>query len=108
MRQQAVGAHRAGHQHRVGASLLTISGLNPRRLQRLFRKHVGASPKWVIQRYRLHKAIARVQAGIAFSWKALALELGYFDQVHFVRDFRHMVGMSPGEYEKSLADVDGR
>lgn len=79
-----------------------LSGLNARGLQRLFQKYVGVSPKWVIQRYRLHEAIAQVQAGKALSWTALALELGYCDQSHFVRDFRQQVGMSPGEYGKSL------
>ncbi len=77
-------------------------GLNQRALQRLFQKYIGVGPKWVIQRYRLHEAIAQVQSGKRLSWTALALELGYFDQAHFVRDFRQMVGMAPGEYEKSL------
>lgn len=81
-----------------------LSGLNKRGLQRLFQKYVGVGPKWVIQRYRLHEAIAQVQAGKTLGWTDLALELGYFDQAHFVRDFRQLVGMAPGEYEKSLAD----
>ena len=83
--------------------VMAISGLDKRGLQRLFQKYVGIGPKWVIQRYRLHEAIAQVQAGKKLSWSALALELGYFDQAHFVRDFRQLVGMAPGEYEKSLA-----
>jgi len=85
------------HLPAADAQVARVSGL-----QRLFQKYVGASPKWVIQRYRLHEAIAQVQAGKTLSWSALALELGYFDQAHFVRDFRQLVGMAPGEYEKSL------
>ena len=83
--------------------VLAISGLNKRGLQRLFQKYVGVGPKWVIQRYRLHEAIAQVQAGKTTGWAALALELGYCDQAHFVRDFRQWVGMAPGEYERSLS-----
>lgn len=83
-------------------AVLKISGLDKRGLQRLFQKYVGISPKWVIQRYRLHEVIAQVQAGKQLSWSALALELGYFDQTHLVRDFRQLVGMTPCEYEKSL------
>ena len=79
-----------------------LSGLSLRGLQRLFQKYVGVSPKWVIQRYRLHEAIAQVQSGKTLSWTALALALGYFDQAHFVRDFRQVVGMAPGEYESGL------
>lgn len=85
------------------ADVLHFSGLNLRGLQRLFQKYVGIGPKWVIQRYRLHEAIAQVQSGKSLSWSALAVDLGYFDQAHFVRDFRQLVGMAPGEYEKSLA-----
>lgn len=86
--------------------VIAMSGLNKRGLQRLFQRYVGVGPKWVIQRYRLHEAIAQVQAGKMLSWTALALELGYFDQAHFVRDFRQLVGMAPGEYQKSLAESD--
>jgi AraC-like DNA-binding protein len=82
--------------------VMAIADLDKRSLQRLFQKYVGIGPKWVIQRYRLHEAVAQVQAGKTLSWTALALELGYFDQAHFVRDFRKLVGMTPGEYEKSL------
>jgi len=82
--------------------LIRHTGVDKRSLQRLFQVYVGASPKWVIQRYRLHQAVAQVQAGNTCSWSDLALELGYFDQAHFVRDFRTLVGMTPGEYEKSL------
>jgi len=83
--------------------VMAIAGLDKRSLQRLFQKYVGIGPKWAIQRYRLHEAVAQVQAGKTLSWTALAQELGYFDQAHFVRDFRQLVGMTPGEYEKSLA-----
>lgn len=86
--------------------VIAMSGLNKRGLQRLFQRYVGVGPKWVIQRYRLHEAIAQVQAGKMLSWTALALELGYFDQAHFVRDFRQLVGMAPGEYQKSLAESE--
>lgn len=86
--------------------VIAMSGLNKRGLQRLFQRYVGVGPKWVIQRYRLHEAIAQVQAGKMLSWTELALELGYFDQAHFVRDFRQLVGMAPGEYQKSLAESE--
>ncbi|MFZ2309446.1 MAG: AraC family transcriptional regulator [Rhodoferax sp.] len=86
--------------------VIAMSGLNKRGLQRLFQRYVGVGPKWVIQRYRLHEAIAQVQAGKMLSWTALALELGYFDQAHFVRVFRQLVGMAPGEYQKSLAESE--
>ena len=75
-------------------------GLGKRALQRLFKHYVGVGPKWVINRYRLHEAVARIQAGEAVDWSELALELGYFDQAHFIRDFRALVGMTPGDFAR--------
>ena len=64
---------------------------------------MGVGPKWVIQRYRLHEAVARVQAGRPVAWAALAQDLGYFDQAHFIRDFKAMVGQTPQAYARTLA-----
>jgi AraC-like DNA-binding protein len=74
------------------------AGMSLRALQRLFNDYVGASPKWVIQRYRLHEALLQLDAGARLDLAALALELGYFDQAHFNRDFKALVGQSPGAY----------
>jgi AraC-like DNA-binding protein len=76
------------------------AGLGLRALQRLFRDYVGASPKWVIARYRLHEAVAQLQAGRTLAWTELALALGYYDQAHFIRDFRRLVGCAPADYAR--------
>lgn len=77
-------------------------GMPLRALQRLFSDCVGIGPKWVIQRYRLHDAVARVQAGEAVDWAALAQDLGYFDQAHFIADFRRRVGRTPADYARVM------
>jgi AraC-like DNA-binding protein len=76
-------------------------GVNKRTLQRLFERYVGVSPKWVIQRYRLHEAAERLRAGGPPSHAVLALQLGYSDQAHFVRDFKAIVGVSPAAYARA-------
>jgi AraC-like DNA-binding protein len=77
--------------------------MSPRSLQRLFRHYVGVSPKWVLRRYRLHEAAERIAEGRDGDWAATALELGYFDQAHFIRDFRAVVGRTPSEYARESA-----
>jgi AraC-like DNA-binding protein len=77
-------------------------GTGLRRLQRVFGEYVGVGPKWVIQRYRLLDAAERVAAGTFVDWVDLALDLGYADQAHFIRDFRRLVGRSPADYAKGL------
>lgn len=79
--------------------------LSERSLQRLVRERCGLSPKWLIQRRRLHDAVLALKASPAAAIRTtlgdLAAELGYTDQAHFTRDFRTVTGMTPGEY---LAD----
>jgi AraC-like DNA-binding protein len=77
--------------------------VSTRTLQRLFRRHVGVGPKWVLRRYRLHEAAEQLAAGERGDWTRLALDLGYFDHAHFIRDFRAVVGRSPAEYEAQCA-----
>jgi AraC-like DNA-binding protein len=74
-----------------------------RQLQRLFREYVGVSPKWVIQRQRLIEAAERLRTGDrSIDFAALALDLGYADQPHFIRDFKNLIGKTPADYHKSL------
>jgi AraC-like DNA-binding protein len=82
--------------------LCRATGESLRRLQRDFHYYVGASPKWVIARYRLHEAVALLQSGEAKPDADLAQRLGYFDQAHFIRDFRRLVGETPRGYVETL------
>jgi AraC-like DNA-binding protein len=86
------------------AHLESLFGLGARALQRLFAEYVGVSPKWVIQRYRLHEAAERIADGGEIAWAELAHELGYADQAHFIRDFRRLVGRTPADYAREFAD----
>jgi AraC-like DNA-binding protein len=76
--------------------------MSARQLQRLFREYVGVTPKWVIQRYRLIEAAEQLASGPPRDFAALALDLGYADQAHFIRDFRKIVGRPPAGYARSL------
>lgn len=87
-------------------ALVATSGINKRALQRLFQHYVGVGPKWVIQRYRMHEAVAQLQSGAPLRLSQLALDLGYFDQSHFIREFTRLVGRPPGEYTRQLARPD--
>jgi AraC-like DNA-binding protein len=73
-----------------------------RALQRLFNDYIGVGPKWIIQRYRLHEAAALLAADADVDGAAIALELGYADQAHFIRDFKRLIGSTPADYRKAL------
>ncbi|MFF1867579.1 DUF6597 domain-containing transcriptional factor [Kitasatospora herbaricolor] len=84
------------------------SGISVRGLQRLFAEYVGASPKWVLRRARLHEAAARAEQGTGVDWAALAADLGYADQAHLVRDFTAVVGAPPARYARRGPAPAGR
>ncbi len=84
---------------RVG-DLADEFAMTERTLQRLVLARVGLSPKWLIQRRRLHDAVLELKSGET-TLAELAVTLGYADQAHFTRDFKTVTGMTPGEY---LAD----
>lgn len=78
--------------------------LSERTLQRLTARRLGLSPKWLIQRRRLHEAAealrgkGTVGVGGTRSLADVAADLGYADQAHFGRDFRAVTGLTPGEF----------
>jgi AraC-like DNA-binding protein len=61
-----------------------------------------------MKRYRMHEAAQRIAAGESDGGARLALDLGYFDQAHFIRDFTEQVGRSPGVYARACAAGAGR
>jgi AraC-like DNA-binding protein len=79
-------------------------GISPRSLQRLFNRYVGVSPQWVLRRYRLHEAAARLAEPSPGGWAEVAAELGYFDQSHFINDFTAAVGLTPAQYAAACAE----
>lgn len=77
--------------------LVSIFNIEKRRLQRLFKTYVGIGPKWVIKKYRLHEIIEKIDNGDV-DWQQMITDLGYYDQSHFIKDFRTFIGKSPSQY----------
>lgn len=78
-------------------------GLGIRHLQRLVAGHIGFGPKWLIQRYRLQEAAAALRSPRPPLLADLAAQLGYADQAHFGREFKAVVGATPGAYATEAA-----
>ncbi|MGI5187330.1 helix-turn-helix domain-containing protein [Promicromonospora sp. CA-289599] len=85
------------------ATLAARLGTTPRSLQRLFADWVGVSPKWVLQRHRVHLAAEMLGRDPALDLAGLASAVGYYDQAHFTGDFVRAVGVAPGEYARTCA-----
>jgi len=93
---------------RVGdlAAELTLSA---RQLERLFQDRVGLTPKMYLRIVRFQEVLRAVRFGApARRWAHVAADHGFYDQAHFIRDFKAFVGASPGAWnvsDRSLAAV---
>lgn len=75
-------------------------GYSERHLNRLFKDMTGISPKLMARIFRFEKASKQLFKGTDSGNAADFLELGYYDQSHFIREFKRFSGMTPGEYKK--------
>ena len=70
-------------------------GWTQRKLERSFRKHVGIGPKLYARIVRLNAVLATLDARERDAAVDLALDAGYFDQAHLLREFRALAGRTP-------------
>lgn len=86
--------------------LASDAGITRRHLEREFKKIVGLTPKYfsrIIQFNHIFESMQRRDD----SWVDVALNSGYFDQSHFIRNFKAFTGESPTQYgfdEQNLAN----
>ncbi|MEL7974588.1 helix-turn-helix domain-containing protein [Isoptericola sp. F-RaC21] len=85
------------------ADLAALVGTTPRSLQRLFADWVGVSPKWVLQRHRVHLAADLVAADPGLPLAEVAAAVGYYDQAHLTTDFARALGTPPAAYARRCA-----
>lgn len=76
--------------------------MSERSLQLLFQTYVGVGLKWVIMRKRVLLAAEHARTLDEPNWAAIAADLGYSSQQHFVTDFKRLVGQSPSRYLRDL------
>lgn len=76
-------------------------GVTPRTLQRLFAKQVGITPKLLARIVRFQRIFAAWREDPR-SLSRVAVECGYFDQSHLVRDFRDFAGAPPAGFLAEL------
>ena len=77
-------------------------GRSERWLQQLFQDCVGIGLKWLLQRHRLLVAAEQIRETDKPNWAAIAYDLGYSSQQHFIADFKQVLGKTPRQYKKEL------
>jgi AraC-like DNA-binding protein len=80
------------------AALVERTGLSSRRFISTFRSEVGLAPKVFCRLARFRRVIRSLHPTQDVVWADVALDCGYFDQSHFIHDFRSFAGVSPSAY----------
>jgi AraC-like DNA-binding protein len=83
------------------AGFLQFYTINRRKLEREFDHYVGVSPKFLQRILRFRRAIAHFYRSNNRNLTALAYDCGYFDQAHFINDFKEFTGLSPKKFFSS-------
>ncbi|HEU4553649.1 MAG TPA: helix-turn-helix transcriptional regulator [Chitinophaga sp.] len=110
---------RSGSHHKVAHILTSIRnnaeatsisniasqhGITPRYLQKLIYQHTGLSPKSFNKICRFQQSLQLITRG-STSLTAIAYDCGYFDQSHFIRDFKSFTGLTPSAYLENQSPV---
>ncbi len=95
----ALGSFQA-RPHLASVSDVTCAvGLSAKRFIERFKADVGLTPKRYCRVQRFQRAVSRAHRGLAVNWTTVALGAGYYDQAHFIHEFRSFAGMTPSEYQ---------
>lgn len=84
------------------------TGLSHTRFIQLFRENVGLTPKLFCRVRRFQTLLDRIGKGRPVNWAELAVDCGYFDQAHLIRDFRAFAGITPLEYSRAMPNSESR
>lgn len=76
-----------------------------RTLERIFLNHVGVPPKIYLGIYRVSSFLQYMSMNKKSSPKTL-YDFGYFDQSHFIREFKKFVGKSPTKYFNDCNEIN--
>jgi AraC-like DNA-binding protein len=76
--------------------------LSLRQFQRKCHERLGMNPKLYARIARFSKAYSMFEADQQLSWAHISHQCGYFDQMHFIRDFKEFAGVTPGKMSKKL------
>lgn len=74
------------------------TGYSHKHFINIFKNHTGLTPKAFLTVNRFQKAIQEIENRKSINWSAVAAETGYYDQAHFIAEFKGFSGFTPQQY----------
>jgi AraC-like DNA-binding protein len=84
-------------------TIASLSCLSLRQFERKCQERIGLSPKMFSRLARFSKAYRMRESNPTLTWTHIAHAAGYYDQMHFIRDFKQFAGVVPSFLENELA-----
>ena len=85
-------------------ALVARSGMSARSVERLAKRIYGATPKLLARKYRALHAAVQLGNGEIDRWTDLNPGI-FYDQAHFIREFKTFTGMTPSRFADEVATV---
>ncbi|MDY8135884.1 helix-turn-helix domain-containing protein [Aquimarina sp. 2201CG5-10] len=80
--------------------------MNERNLERFFKTYIGLTPKFYSRVIRFSNIFKLIQQE-GFNWASIAYLAGFYDQSHFIKNFKEFTGEEPSKYgfeEENMAN----
>ncbi|HSR51645.1 MAG TPA: helix-turn-helix domain-containing protein [Acidobacteriota bacterium] len=87
-------------QHLIIGDLIEEVGYSHRHFLSRFKKQVGVTPKFLTRVFKFQHVLRSLDGfkSTDINWAELSFDWGYYDQAHFINDFRSLSGLRPTEY----------
>ncbi len=84
--------------------IATMACMSTRNFERKCKERLGMSAKTFARIARFNRAYKLMENQQAITWADLAYQAGYYDQMHFIRDFKEFARLTPTAVQKELSD----
>ncbi|MEJ7821362.1 MAG: helix-turn-helix domain-containing protein [Chitinophagaceae bacterium] len=88
--------------------IASLACLSLRQFERKCLERIGMPPKSFARIARFSKAYRLKESQPDLTWTSIAYDAGYFDQMHFIRDFKEFAGVTPRIIEEALSGTPFR
>jgi AraC-like DNA-binding protein len=78
--------------------LVSAQGISKRQIERIFTSGVGLSPKFMARIVRFNHTLQMIENKTFDNFTSVAFEVGFYDQAHFIKDFKELTGLNPKKY----------
>lgn len=87
-------------------NMIEESGISQKHFTELFRRYVGLTPKQYQRVLRFNEILANIHKEEKVDWTQIALGCGYYDQSHFIREFKRFCGINPSDFIVNYKDFE--